>query len=129
MRLLLDTHVWLWMQAEPDKLSPQATDLISDTRNEVLLSAASSWEIAIKFALGRLPLPTDPHDYVSSRMARSGTTGLPVHHHHALHVATLPTHHRDPFDRLLISQAMLEGAILISADRQMAAYEVQLLLS
>lgn len=124
MKLLLDTHVWLLMQAAPDKLGTQTTDLISDTNNIVLLSAASGWEIAIKYALGRLALPVEPAQYVPSRMDRSGTTGLPVEHRHALHVATLPFHHRDPFDRLIIAQAQLEGAVLVTSDSQMDAYDV-----
>ncbi len=127
MKLLLDTHVWLWMQTDPDRIRPEVRDRIADLRNEVLLSAASGWEIAIKYALGRLRLPIDPASYVPSRMARSGTNGLPVQHNHALAVATLPLHHRDPFDRLLIAQAMLDRATLVTADAQIAQYDVQLL--
>jgi len=125
VRLLLDTHVWLWMQAEPDRLGASVAELVADTRNVVLLSAASAWEMAVKFALGRLPLPVPPPEYVPSRMARSGTSGLPVEHRHALHVATLPMHHRDPFDRLLVAQAQLEGATLVTADPQVDAYDVR----
>jgi PIN domain nuclease of toxin-antitoxin system len=124
MKLLLDTHVWLWMQVAPERLSPATAALLSDTSNEVLLSAASAWEIAIKYALGRLALPVPPSDYVASRMARSGTAGLPVAHRHALHVANLPPHHRDPFDRLLVAQAQLEGLTLVTADEQLDAYDV-----
>lgn len=104
MRLLLDTHVWLWMQAAPARIPDSTRGLIADTSNVVLLSAASSWEIAIKFAIGRLMLPAAHAEYVSSRMTRSGTSGLPIEHRHALHVATLPNHHRDPFDSLLIAR-------------------------
>ena len=127
MKLLLDTHVWLWMQTDPDRIRPEARDRIVDLRNEVLLSAASGWEIAIKYALGHLRLPVDPASYVPSRMARSGTTGLPIQHSHALAVAALPPYHRDPFDRLLVAQAMREGATLVTADAQIAQYDVQLL--
>lgn len=125
MKLLLDTHVWLWMQAAPTRIRQDVLELIADTRNTVLLSAASAWEISIKYAMGRLPLPVPPSDYVPSRMARSGTSGLPVEHRHALHVAGLPAHHRDPFDRLLVAQAQLEGAILVTADSQLDAYDVE----
>lgn len=127
MKLLLDTHIWLWMQVAPGRLNENAIDLISDTANELYLSAASSWEIAIKYALGRLPLPTPPAEYVASRMLRSGTSGMPVEHRHALHVASLPEHHRDPFDRLLIAQAQLERAHLVSSDSQLARYDVDLI--
>ena len=77
MRLLVDTHCWLWMQTAPERFSSRALELLMDTDSEVLLSAASSWEIAIKFALGKLPLPAPPQDYVPSRMLTSGTTGPP----------------------------------------------------
>ncbi len=117
------------MQAAPGRLNDEAIHLIEDPSHELLLSAASSWEIAIKYALGRLPLPVPPGEYVPSRMARSGTNGLPVEHRHALHVAQLPAHHSDPFDRLLIAQAQMEKATLITADRQMAAYDVDKLFT
>ncbi len=129
MKLILDTHIWLWMQVEPSRLNQSVIELISDTGNEVILSAASSWEIAIKYALGRLPLPVPPADYVSSRMARSGTKGLPIEHRHALQVATLPLHHRDPFDRLLVAQTQLEDATLVSKDKQLQAYDVPLIFA
>jgi PIN domain nuclease of toxin-antitoxin system len=125
LKLLLDTHVWLWMQTAPTRIRPDVLELIADTRNPVWLSAASAWEISIKYSMGRLPLPVPPSDYVPSRMARSGTSGLPVEHRHALHVAGLPAHHRDPFDRLLVAQAQLEGAVLVTADAQLDAYDVQ----
>ncbi len=124
MKLLLDTHVWLWLQTAPERVQPATLGKLEDTRNELLLSAASSWEIAIKYALGRLPLPVEPRDYVESRMAKSGTRGMPVEHRHALQVARLPAHHSDPFDRILVAQAQLEKAVLVSADAQLERYEV-----
>ena len=127
MTLLLDTQVWLWMQVSPERIVPHVRDRLADGHVDLLLSAASSWEIAIKHALGKLPLPEHPRDYVPSRM-RSGTvTGLPVSHAHALHVATLPPHHRDPFDRLLVAQAQLEGLTIVSADQALERYDVPLL--
>jgi len=102
MRFLLDTQCWLWMQAEPDRFSPETRKLLLDPSNELFLSAASSWEIAIKYALGKLPLPEPPSTYVPSRMQSSGVIGLAIEHAHALHVESLPSHHRDPFDRLLV---------------------------
>jgi PIN domain nuclease of toxin-antitoxin system len=125
MRILLDTHCWLWMQISPGKLSSKARGLLEEPDNELFLSAASSWEIAIKHALGRLPLPGLPAEYVPRAMQRQGVAGLPIEHRHALHVASLPRHHGDPFDRLLIAQAQLEQLTLLSADRQLEAYEVK----
>lgn len=90
MKLLLDTQVWLWMQAAPARIEARAAELIADSANDVLLSAASAWEIAIKYALGRLALPVPPADYVPSRMVRSGTRGMVIEHRHALQVAALP---------------------------------------
>lgn len=126
MRALLDTHVWLWMLSEPERLGG-ALALIEDPASRLLLSAASSWEIAIKYALGRLPLPEPPSSYVPDRIRSSGVTPLPVEHAHALAVAELPAHHRDPFDRLLVAQARLEGVPIITADPHLRAYAVDLI--
>jgi PIN domain nuclease of toxin-antitoxin system len=124
VKILLDTQCWLGMQTAPERFSPQALELVRDMETELYLSAASAWEIAIKFALGKLPLPLPPARYVPTRMASSGVNGLPVTHLHALHVATLPLHHRDPFDRLLVAQAQLEGFPIMTADEQLSAYDV-----
>ncbi|HWM95144.1 MAG TPA: type II toxin-antitoxin system VapC family toxin [Thermoanaerobaculia bacterium] len=127
MRVLLDTHCWLWMQAESSRLSRPTRALLQDPDNQIFLSAASSWEIAIKYALGKLPLPAPPMEYVLSRMETSGTSPLPVQHSHALHAGSLPRHHADPFDRLLIAQAQLENLQILTADGQFEAYKVKLL--
>ncbi len=124
MRLLLDTQVWLWMHLQPERLRPEVRDQLVDPGTTLLLSAASSWEISIKYALGRLPLPEPPRDYVPSRMRRDAVDGLPVTHAHALHVATLPRLHADPFDRVLIAQSQLEDIALVTADRQIERYDV-----
>jgi len=124
MNLLLDTQAWLWMQVEPERFSPEARSQLEDLGNDLLLSAASSWEIAIRFALGRLPLPVPPSEYVPSRLESSGVTPLRIEHGHALMVAELPLHHRDPFDRLLIAQAKAEGVTILTADRAFEPYEV-----
>jgi PIN domain nuclease of toxin-antitoxin system len=129
MRLLVDTHCWLWMLVSPARLGEPLRQLLTDPENELLLSAASAWEIAIKYALGKLPLPVEPGAYVPSRMASSGTAGLPIQHAHALHVATLPPHHRDPFDRLIVAQAQLERLTVVTVDPQFAAYDVAFLPS
>ncbi len=128
MRFLLDTHCWLWLQTEPERLSSQVLEQLSDESNGLFLSAASSWEIAIKYGLGKLVLPEPPDVYVPSRMASSGCLALAVEHAHALHVAELPPLHRDPFDRILVAQAQLDGLRLVTADPAIAAYEVDCLL-
>jgi PIN domain nuclease of toxin-antitoxin system len=127
MRLLLDTHTWLWWQSEPSRLSEGCRALLEDPDESLLLSAASSWEIAVKFALKKLTLPEPPAQYVPKRLARAGITPLPVEHAHALRVAELPHHHRDPFDRLLIAQAQLEQATLATGDSQFLLYDVDVL--
>ena len=101
-----------------------ARALIEDERNELLLSAASSWEIALKWSIGKLDLPERPDRYVPARLAASATSGLAVSHAHALAVADLPRHHADPFDRLLVAQARAEGLTLITADRALGPYDV-----
>ena len=122
---MLDTHVWLWLQTTPERLSQEVVELLADRANTLLLSAASSWEIAIKYRLGKLPLPESPADYVPERMRLSGVTALPIEQAHALRVADLPEHHGDPFDRLIIAQAQLLNVPIVTADDQFVAYEVE----
>lgn len=98
--------------------------MLEETSNELLLSAASSWEIAIKYSLGRLSLPEPPETYVPSRIQRSGVTPLRIEHSHALAVASLPMHHRDPFDRLLIAQARDLDIGIMTIDDSLRAYDV-----
>jgi PIN domain nuclease of toxin-antitoxin system len=124
VRYLLDTHVWLWLQTQPERVSADVRDRLGDGSAQLLLSAASSWEIAIKHALGKLPLPEPPKTYVPSRMRHDSVDGLPVTHAHALHVATLPRHHGDPFDRLLVAQSQLEDIPLVTADPRITRYDV-----
>ena len=129
MRLLLDTQVWLWMLAEPGRLSARVRRLVADNGTELLFSAASAWEIAIKQGLGKLTLPEPPATYVPRLMTASQVTPLPVHHRHALRVADLPHHHRDPFDRLLVAQAELERVPILTADRIFRLYQVDVVLA
>jgi PIN domain nuclease of toxin-antitoxin system len=123
-RYLIDTHVWLWMQSEPDRLRDETREIVEDARNNILLSAVSAWEIAIKYRLGKLQLPEAPTSYVPDRMRRSGTSPLPVDHAQVLRTAELPDHHRDPFDRVLVAQAQLLGLTIVTADDQLSAYDV-----
>jgi PIN domain nuclease of toxin-antitoxin system len=126
VKFLVDTHCWLWLQASPERLSPAVVSLLENPVNDLILSAASSWEIAIKYALRKLPLPEPPSRYVPRRMAVSGTRGLPIEHAHTLRVAELPMHHRDPFDRLLVAQAQIEKLVLVTVDRQFERYDVEI---
>jgi PIN domain nuclease of toxin-antitoxin system len=129
VRLLLDTQMWLWLQVEPERVPDQLCSRLADPATELLFSAASSWEMAIKYSLGKLPLTEPPRDYVPSRLRSGAMSGLPVSHAHALHVATLPLHHCDPFDRLLVAQAQLEKVPLVTADRQLERYDVDVILA
>ncbi len=105
-------------------LSTAARQFIGDGHNEIFLSAASAWEIAIKLARGRLVLPETPSQYVAERMALHRFQPLPIHISHALHVFDLPEIHQDPFDRLLIAQSLLEDLPIITGDKNIAQYEV-----
>jgi PIN domain nuclease of toxin-antitoxin system len=122
--VLLDTHVFLWLHTEPERLGERLA-LLEDPLNELLVSAASSWEIAIKHANGRLPLPEPPERYVPSRLRQMGAVALAIEHSHALAVADLPSLHRDPFDRMLVAQAGLLGVPIVTADPQVAQYEIE----
>lgn len=123
-RYLVDTQVWLWMQTTPERLRATTLGLIENSTNELLLSAASAWEIAIKYRLGKLWLPQPPAQYVPERLRRSRTTALGIEHAHVLRTAQLPDHHRDPFDRILVAQALTLDVPIISADEQLTAYDV-----
>ena len=110
----------------PEKLGA-ATAVLADEANELLLSAASAWEISIKWGLGRIPLPEKPAFYVPSRMNLTGVKALPVSHAHALQVAELVRHHGDPFDRLLVAQSQVENITLITGDSALRPYEISVL--
>jgi PIN domain nuclease of toxin-antitoxin system len=127
MRLLLDTHAFLWATGKPALLSPAARDAVSDRANDVYVSAAVAWEIAIKAGRGKLRLPMGPATFVPSRIAALGFTSLPISLDHALAVAALPATHADPFDRILIAQAQFEGLTLVTRDATMLSYPVQTL--
>lgn len=115
------------MVGPTERLSEDALSLLGDPTNELLLSAASAWEIAIKSSIGKLDVGGDPLDVVPEWMIRSGVTPLEVLHSHALQVASLPHHHADPFDRILISQAVLEQVPVLTADAAFAEYDVEII--
>ena len=123
MQILLDTHALLWWLADDPRLPSAAAAVIADTGNQVIVSAASAWEIAIKKAVGRLDVPDDLPDVLDA----SGFDGLPITMSHALAAGSLPRHHDDPFDRMLIAQSHTERLILITVDRRFSRYDVDLL--
>ena len=127
MKLLLDTQCWLWWFAQPSHLNRAAIEALSDETNELWLSAASVWEMGIKVALGKLPLPEPLDSYLPSRMAQLRVQSLDIRAAHALRAASLPLHHRDPFDRMLISQAQVERMTVATSDSQFKFYELPLL--
>ena len=127
MKILLDTHTFLWWITDDQKLSGRAREIISDGSNELFLSAATGWEMAIKAQIGRLKLPGEPIRFILEQMRINAIQSLPIQMNHALHVSTLPQHHRDPFDRLLIAQAQLEGLPVLSSDHQLANYQVEVI--
>ena len=125
MRALLDTHVFLWWITANPQLSPLAREIISNGENELFLSAASGWEMAIKAKLGKLQLPDGICSFIAGQLAINNFAALSVQMNHALHVYTLPDYHRDPFDRLLIAQAQTEDLPILTADHQIARYPVK----
>jgi PIN domain nuclease of toxin-antitoxin system len=125
MRVLLDTHAFLWWIVDDPRLSTRAREIIGDGANELLLSAASGWEIATKAGLGKLDLPGDVESFILDQMALNAIDGLAVLMRHALHIQKLPQYHRDPFDRLLVAQAELEDLPILTADPQVAQYAVR----
>jgi PIN domain nuclease of toxin-antitoxin system len=126
VKLLLDTCTFLWAITGDPQLSDAARRLIIDPDNEVALSAVSAWEIAVKHALGRLPLPEEPARFVPAERARHGIEALPLDEAAALHVRRLPPLHRDPFDRMLVSQALVGGLALVTPDPLIAQYPVRI---
>jgi PIN domain nuclease of toxin-antitoxin system len=127
MKALLDTHVFLWWIMDDPQLSDRSRELITNRNNIFFLSAASGWEIMIKARLGRLQLPKNPQRFISEQLSLNNIESLPVQMSHALHTITLPDHHRDPFDRILIAQAQLEKLAILSADPQIIKYEVKVI--
>jgi PIN domain nuclease of toxin-antitoxin system len=127
MRALLDTHAFLWWVIDSPELSQSARSVIGDSTNELYLSAASGWEIAIKTKLGRLEIAGDPEKLIPEQMVLNAISGLPVQMSHALHVFQLPDLHRDPFDRILIAQARLEEIPIITRDSAISQYDVEII--
>lgn len=121
MKLLLDTQLLLWAAGQPERLSAEAKRYLDDPSNELLFSAASIWEITIKASLGRDDFRVDPRSLRGALLGH-GYIELPVTGEHAVHVDILPTLHKDPFDRILVAQAIVERITLLTADEQLARY-------
>jgi PIN domain nuclease of toxin-antitoxin system len=128
LKYLLDTRVALWSVVEPHKLNSRATAALAEPSSILYISSASVWEIAIKYATGNLRLHAEPQAFISELVDELKSEPLAISHRHAVEAGGLPRHHDDPFDRMLIAQARVEGLILLSADRMMKNYEVELLL-
>lgn len=127
MKLLLDTHAFLWWIGDDARLPARARKALADGANEILFSCVSAWEIAVKQELGRLRLPEPAGRFVPAQLRRNGFAVLPVQLRHALGVGTLPPLHRDPFDRLLVAQALAEELTLVSGDRQIRRYPAKVI--
>ena len=127
MKLLLDTHIFIWWVDEPEKLSAAAISALEDEANELLLSVASVWEMQIKIQLGKLKLSLPLKELVKNQHETNDLTVSPVALTHVLALDALPFHHKDPFDRLLIAQSVKEELTIVTADSQFSAYSVKLL--
>ena len=121
MKLLLDTQLLLWAAGQPERLSAAAKKLLNNPRNELLFSAASLWEVAIKSTLGRDDFRVEPR-LLRRGLLDNGYHELPITSQHAVSIDTLPPLHKDPFDRLLLAQALTEGITLLTSDAQLARY-------
>jgi PIN domain nuclease of toxin-antitoxin system len=127
MKLLLDTCTFLWMVSEPARLSPAAAAALRDPASDVFLSPVSAWEVSVKYALGRLPLPEPPERYVPRERERHRIAPLPLDEDAVLHLHRLPALHRDPFDRMLVCQALSRALTVVTPDEAIQRYPVRCL--
>ena len=125
MRVLLDTHALLWLVTNDSRLSTTARETFLDADNELLCSSVVGFEIAVKYSLGKLELTEPPRTFIQNRIRNNALIPLPITMVHATRVADLPFHHRDPFDRLLVAQALEEGVPLLSADEILSSYGIR----
>ncbi len=125
MKFLLDTHVFLWWIMDSPQISKDARKLMSEGSSDLFWSSASSWEIAIKYANGKLPLPDEPGVFIMSELSSNRISSLSITNEHSFMAGKLPVHHRDPFDRMLITQSNFENMPLITSDRIMSQYDVK----
>lgn len=127
MRVLLDTHTWLWWLSTPELLNDSARSILGDRQNQLVLSIASAWEIAIKVSIGKLELPGPMDAFMSEQIQLDAIDVLGIELRHILRVVTLPHYHRDPFDRMLIAQAMVESLPVLTADSLLRPYGAALI--
>ena len=127
MKLLLDTHIFIWWADQPERLSSAALSALEDQTNDLLLSVVSVWEMQIKIQLGKLKLSLPLKELVNNQQETNDLTVLPLALAHVLTLDALPFHHKDPFDRLLIAQSIEEAFTIVTADSQFSAYSVKLL--
>jgi PIN domain nuclease of toxin-antitoxin system len=125
MRAMLDTHAFLWWSLDDARLSDAAREVIRDGRNEILVSVASIWEVAIKARKGKVDLPMEIDDYIDDRLKRNRWATMAVDVRHAVRAATLPMIHADPFDRVLVAQAQLESLPIVTTDAAITRYDVE----
>ncbi len=123
MKILLDTHAFLWWITDAPQLSETARNIIRNSKNSLYWSSASSWEVAIKYALGRLPLPDKPEIFLPKELEKNRIESLPITDRHAFYAGQLPRHHKDPFDRMIIAQAATESLVLLSCDPLFDLYD------
>lgn len=127
MKILIDTQIFLWLFGNSSRISLNVRNLLINPNNTIYFSAASAWEIAIKYGNGKLKLPDEPKIFVPDRLKRANFVWLEINHEHTLAVAKFPLIHKDPFDRLLITQANVENLSLLSADSIFGNYSVKLI--
>ncbi|VAX11817.1 Death on curing protein, Doc toxin [hydrothermal vent metagenome] len=127
MRILLDTHAFLWLVTDNPKLSNRARSTFLEAENELMISAVTGFEIAVKYALGKLELSEPPRDFMEKRIRNNALTHLPISMSHTYRLSHLAPHHRDPFDRLLISQALEEDIPILSADSIFPRYNIDVI--
>jgi PIN domain nuclease of toxin-antitoxin system len=125
VRAILDTHAFLWWSLDDPRLSEPARSVIRDGRNEILVSVASIWEVAIKAANGKLELPMPIEAYITDRLRRNRWAALAIDERHAVRTASLPMLHTDPFDRVLVAQAMVEAVPIVTVDAAITRYDVE----
>jgi PIN domain nuclease of toxin-antitoxin system len=127
VRLLLDTCTFLWIVSGSPRLSKNAAQLFSDPANEVFLSAVSSWEIAVKFSLRTLRLPAPPIDFIPTQRGTHGIATLPLTEEEVLYLPKIPKLHRDPFDRMIVCQAIMNGMVILTPDELISQYPIRVL--
>jgi PIN domain nuclease of toxin-antitoxin system len=125
VRVLLDAHVFLWSADHVELLPPPVYDLVSDTRTRLVVSVATTWELTIKALAGKLTLPKPPHEHFTEHVERFGCELLPVHQRHVAALQELPAIHADPFDRMLVAQALVEDLDLVTGDEVLQSYPIR----